>query len=137
MVLDRVVNRALDRFTGLDTLDLHGLLNLDKGYHVARMSVSEGSWLDGRNLRRLALADEGILVLNIQRTSGFVLSTPAARTYLRAGDQVLLYGREGMVPLLQERPAGPEGDEAHLKAAQAERQRAAGEASEDDAAGHA
>ncbi len=133
-LLDRAITKALERTTHLDTVDLHELMNLDKGYSVATLPVNSDSWLADRTLRQLALANEGTLVLNVQRETGVVIATPAARTRLHVGDQILAYGVEDELAVLHHRPAGPAGDEAHDQAVARERLRMVGERTEDEAA---
>ncbi len=132
-LVDRMIAAALDRFPALDIDDLHELLNLDKGYRVATLPVEEGSWLEGHTLRQLGLAEEGILVLNIQRASGVVIASPASTTRLEAGDRILVYGLDANLARLRERPVGIAGKTAHAQAVAENRLRMAGERTEDEA----
>ena len=103
----------------------------DKGYTVAVLTIEEGSWLAGRTLRDSELADEGILVLNITRSSGLVIATPASRTEVHPGDEILTYGLEEDIAHLRDRIAGDPGDRAHKKAVERQRLRLAEERVED------
>ena len=134
-LLDRIISGALERMTSLSTIYLHEVLNLDKGYRVASATVVEASWLADRSLRQLGLADEGVLVLNVQRGgTQVVIGTPSARTRLHPGDQVLLYGLEADLADLHHRPSGDAGDQLHAAAVARQRLRLVGERSEDEAA---
>ena len=134
-LVDHTISKALESVAHIEEDDLHELLNLDKGYAVATIPVGEGSWLGEKNLRQLALADEGVLVLHIERASGVVIATPAARTRLHVGDELLMYGLEDDLAGLRERSAGPAGDQAHAEAVARTRVRMVGERSADEAAG--
>ena len=133
-MMDRLIAAALARMTSIELIDFHELLELDKGYTVATLTVQAGTWLDRRTLRELALADEGVLVLNIRRETGLVIGTPASRTRLHAGDRLLVYALEGALEDLTQRPAGAEGERLHAEAVTRQRLRLAGERREDLAA---
>lgn len=130
-LLDRAITRALERSGGLHVIDYRGLMNLDKGYTIATLLVDEGSWLEGRTLRELALAEEGLLVLNITRATGLVIATPASRTRLHRDDQLLLYGLEEDITRLIGRRADEPGARAHAEAVERQRLRIAEERVED------
>ena len=112
-VLDRVISLALEKWTELKVIDYAGLLNLNKGYIVAYLPVDDVCWIKGKTLRELALANEGILVLNIVRENGVTIATPASTTRLHAGDRILAYGLEQDLTRLRERRSGGDGDLDH------------------------
>lgn len=89
-------------------IDFEELLNFDQGYTVAHLHVDHNKWMTDRTLRDLRLADEGVLVLNVQRASGAIIGTPAADTALGAGDRILTYGRHECLEDLRNRPRDPE-----------------------------
>lgn len=130
-MLDRVIGRALERATSLRVIDFEEVLNLNKGYSVASLSVDPGSWLENRTLRQLALADEGILVLSISRRSGLVIGSPASSTPLEPGDHVLAYGLEEDLARLRARSSGDAGDEEHALGVERQRLRLLEERVED------
>ena len=130
-LINLTIERALEKTTHLGVIDYRGLLNLDKGYTVAVLTIDEGSWLAGQTLRECGLADEGILVLNLTRASGLVIATPASRTEIHPGDEVLTYGLEEDIARIRGRRAGEEGDRAHRKAVERQRLRLAEERVED------
>ena len=120
-LMDRLVTRALEHTTALDIVDYEELLNLDKGYAVAHVTVEEGSWMAHNALRDLRLADEGMLVLAIERESGAVVATPSADTLLHVGDRLLSYGRGDVLSNIGSRLAGEDGDRGHALAARKHR----------------
>lgn len=111
--LFRITSWALRHFTALEIRDYHGLLNLSDGYTVTEMSMQRGDWLVGKPLIQSRLGDEGIHVLGIRRKEGNYIGAPTGATYVRAGDDIILYGKAEHLAELDERQAGPEGDRAH------------------------
>jgi len=108
-----VVTRILLRSSKLRILDYEELLRMDKGFSVAQLTVEPDTWLTGGPLKQLALNEEGILVLNVRRSSGSVLAAPRPIIHLEPGDKILCYGLEGELGDLAKRPSGPEGERAH------------------------
>lgn len=133
-LFDRAIAYSLEHWTELQIVDYEGLLNLNKGYSVFTMPVHEDSWMAGKSLRETALADEGILILNVTRENGFVIGTPASRTLLQAGDRLLIYGIENSVDRLRGRRCGSEGDDEHHLSCRRQRLRLVEERTEDEIA---
>jgi len=124
-LLSRVVDRALRRFTRLDIADYEGLLHLGGDYTIAELAVEEKGWLDGRSLRAVRPADEGVTVLGIARANGEWLGTPQADTTTQSGDSLVVYGRTEAIMALEQRRAGD--DDAHAEAVEGQRRVAAAE----------
>jgi len=114
--LTSLLAAAVRRTTQLDVRDYAGMLRLAGDYEVAELLVEAGDWLAGQTLAKADLPHEGILVLGIVRATGEYVGAPTGSTELRAGDTLLLYGRDAVVRGLDERHAGGEGDRAHLDA---------------------
>ena len=114
--LSRVIQWALKRWTRLDVRDYWSLLRFQNHYSVSEIVVKEGDWLAEKPLIELALLEEGILILGIQRKSGQYIGTPTGRCRVCPGDVAILYGRTNELTDIDERKAGPEGDAAHAKA---------------------
>jgi K+/H+ antiporter YhaU regulatory subunit KhtT len=114
--LQRWVRRALTRWTDLDTRDYEELLALSSGYTVTEFAVEEDSWVAGRTLDDCQLAEEGILVLGVQRNDGRYVGAPRRDTKINGGNVLILYGREEQLEDLQERRSGAEGEQSHRRA---------------------
>ncbi|QDV27962.1 potassium/proton antiporter [Aureliella helgolandensis] len=113
--LNKVIGRALKKFTDLDTRDYVSLLQLADGYSVFEMRIDSKHWLVGKSLRELRLSDEGILVLGIHRTDGIYQGIPRAQDMVSAKDTVILYGNKQAIRRLDRRQAGVAGDQEHAE----------------------
>jgi len=113
---ERVIQRMLQRFAGLDVRDYAGLLHVKGGWTIDELKVEAGDWIAGRNLSELDLRDEGILVLGIERADGLYIGTPHGDDIVEADDTLVLYGRRQRIVELDDRHLGAEGERAHLLA---------------------
>ena len=107
---DALIDPILCGIPALRVVDYEQLLQLDHGYAISEILVTEDHWARDRSLRKLRLADEGLVVLSIERASGGKLGTPPADTVVRAHDRLLLYGREEAARGLYDRSTGKDGD---------------------------
>src|SRR4051794_22284965 len=114
-VLERAIERALHRWSDLDTRDFAGLLRLAGDWSVAELQVERGDWLAERSLGELHLRDEGVVVLGITHTDGSWHGAPDGTTVLHGGDVLVVYGRDERVCELDQRAADA-GDDAHAAA---------------------
>lgn len=114
--LSRLITWALKRWTQLDVRDYAHLLHLAGEYGVIELQVESGDWMAEKNLAELNLADEGALVLGIQRANGSYTGAPTGRTVVHSGDTLIVYGRSPMLADLDSRRAGVGGDLAHQEA---------------------
>lgn len=114
--IDRVTRWALLRYTELDFTDYASLLRFKDDYSITELHARSDEWWAGRTLRDLHLTSEGVVVLGIRRANGRFIGAPTGETVIRAGDEVLAYGRGQLLHELAVRKAGPEGDAAHLVA---------------------
>jgi hypothetical protein len=118
--VDRRVTRlaefALRRWTDLDVHDYASLLHVGGEYIVTELRVEAGSWLADRSLLELALREEGVIVLGVERLDGSYLGVPQGETVLVAGDLLVLYSRTNVLIELDQRRRGKTGDEAHAAA---------------------
>lgn len=121
--LSRWIERALDRFTDLDVQDYASLMQLGGDYRLVEMAVREGDWLAGRRLVDSRLRDEGVIVLAIHRADGAFEGAPAGDARIRAGDELVLYGRTSDLRALDERPRTPGGELEHAEAVAREKTR--------------
>jgi type III secretory pathway component EscS len=111
--LSRLILRALSRYTDIPVRDYGELLHLSEDYIVSEMLVRRGDWLADRPLADLRLPDEGLLVLGVQCADGRFIGAPRGGTHINEGDTVILYGRAVLIASIDQRPASPEGDQAH------------------------
>lgn len=114
--LNHVVSWALRRFTRLEAQDYMELLHLSHDYCIFEFEVHDGSWLAGQKLKELRLADEGIVVLGIERGAGGYIGAPRGSVELHRSDLLVGYGKEAAFAELEHRRAGEEGDRAHEEA---------------------
>jgi uncharacterized protein with PhoU and TrkA domain len=75
-----------------------------------------------------------VVVLGLTRADGRYVAAPGAGTVVRAGDVLIVYGRDDHLVELDERPAGPAGDAAHRAAVASHRGIADAERAADSAA---
>lgn len=115
-LLSRVITRALQRFTDLDTRDYAQLLHLRGDYGVTEVRVNEGEWLAGVTVEASRLVGEGVLVLGIECPGNNFIGAPPLDTALRAGDRLILYGRTPAIAALNDR-ASDASDASHREAA--------------------
>lgn len=113
--LSRLILRLLRRYTNLEVQDYARLLHLAGDYSVKEMAVQPGDWMAGHRLGELRMRDEGVMVLGVTHADGSYVGAPGKQTMIRAGDVVILYGRDRVLAELDERKAGSEGDEAHRR----------------------
>jgi len=114
--MNRIIARALKKFTDLDVRDYVALLELSNGYAVSEMLVEPGDWLADKSLILLRLSDEGILVLGIRPVDGSFHGTPRGEDLVHVGDTLILYGDLDDIKRLDSRRAGRSGDKEHEKA---------------------
>lgn len=129
--LSKLISRALDRWTDLDTRDYLSLLKLSGAYAVTELVVQKDDWLEGKSLAQCELPAEGVTILGIYRADGNYLGAPRADTDLRSGDTVILYGHSDNLRELDERKADTRGDEAHGEAVAEQKARQSEEARND------
>jgi len=114
--MQRLIRWSLKRWTALDVRDYAGLLHLTGDYVVAELMVEHDDWLSGRTMQQLNLADEGILVLGIERANGSYVGAPRGATEIHSNDTLLLYGRAQVLEELDNRQQGSRGNWEHFLA---------------------
>jgi hypothetical protein len=114
--LSRGIEWALARWTDLEVRDYAALLHLGGEYRVTEIFVGRDHWAAGRRLEELRIWEEGIRVLGVARPDGTYLGAPIPLTEIKAGDTLVVYGRDDALAELARRPTGPEGDAAHAAA---------------------
>lgn len=131
--LSTVIARVLRRFTSLDVRDYAALLHISSEYAVKEMVARPDGWLAGRTLGELGLREEGVVVLGVVRGDGSYLGAPGRDTFVLPGDTLILYGAAGSFEDLTRRAPGAEGDEAHVRAVDRQREVASEERESDEA----
>jgi hypothetical protein len=107
---------ALQRWGHLEVQDYTNLLHLSRNYRVCELRVQQHDWLADRCLVDLQLANEGVLVLGIERRDGSYVGAPRGQTRVEVGDMLVLYGRGDALSDLDIRQAGMEGNMHHVMA---------------------
>lgn len=118
--LQRIISRFLRRHSDLDVRDYAALLHVHGEYSVSELEVEDGDWIAGRTLAELALSDEGVLVLGVQRGAQAYLGAPRGDSCVEVGDVLIVYGPGQRIEDLDRRPTGPEGDAARAAAVEAQ-----------------
>lgn len=119
-LLTPLIERALSRTATFELRDYVGLLNLNREFTVADLTVRRGSWLANERLADLDLrSQEGINILGIRRADGTYVGAPSGEHEITPGDTIIAYGpRERLAELVTR----AEGDtEAHERAKDAHR----------------
>ncbi|MCF8129716.1 MAG: TrkA C-terminal domain-containing protein [Deltaproteobacteria bacterium] len=114
--LSKIISWALKRYTDLEIKDYAAILHLAGEYSIHELYVRSGDWMADRNLMDLKLPDEGVLVLGIVRNHDTFMGTPRGETEVRAGDTLILYGRNKDIADLDQRREGPGGNIKHAEA---------------------
>ncbi len=118
--LNRVISKALRKYTSLNVQDYVALLHLAQGYVISELRVEPEDWLANKTLIQLALPQEGVLVLGVQRKGGSYVGAPQGTTLVRPYDTLLLYADQGRIEELDTRRAGRTGDDEHNAAVAAQ-----------------
>ena len=120
--MNRIMKKALGRWTELEIYDYLELLKLSGEYMVRELKVGEKDWVVDKKLNQCRLNDEGVTVLGIYREDGSYVGAPVAETHIYAGDKLILYGREKAIKSLDKREAGATGESAHKQAVKEQEQ---------------
>jgi hypothetical protein len=108
--LSRIIERALHRFTRVDVQDYASLLRLARDWIVAELEVDAGDWMADKTLAEMDLAEEGIIVLGIERAGGRYVGAPKGNARVHVGDVLVAYGSRERLDSLDTRPLGEPGD---------------------------
>ena len=108
--LSRFIERALRRFTEIDVRDYAGLLHLQEDWIIGEMLIEEDDWFCNRSIDDLHLADEGVMVLGIERSGHRWVGAPSASTKFHANDVVILYGLQETIERIDARERTADGE---------------------------
>ncbi len=128
---------ALRRWTTLDAYDYAALLHVGGDFVVTELRISIGDWMADRSLRELALRDEGVIVLGVERPDGSYFGVPVAETVIQPRDVLIIYSRRGTLVELHQRRRGRGGERAHRAAVKEQARLIAEEGSADADQGQA
>lgn len=138
--LNRLIDRALKRYTRLEVRDYAGLMQLEGGYRLVEMLVEDDDWVAGKTLLESELRDEGIIVLGVRRADGDYIGAPNGDTRIEAADVLTLYGRGESLEQLDNRRQSMTAEARHDRAVaeqkrleEEEAARVRAEAAEEDA----
>lgn len=115
-IMWRINTWGLRRFAGIQVHDYTRLLRVGSDYVVSELQLREGDWLTGHTLEQLRLANEGVLVLGIEKLNGDYVGAPRGHTRLEVDDCLILYGTQESLVDLDDRRAGIEGNVKHVLA---------------------
>lgn len=92
--LTPVVERLFGYTSTFEVRDYVGLLDLDRDFSVAHLTVQEDSWLVDERLADLDLrSEEGITILGIRREAGTYVGAPSGEHMITPGDTIIAYGQ--------------------------------------------
>ncbi len=114
--LTKLIKWILKRWGNLEVKDYYALLHVSGNYTIMEMDVKKDDWVAGKSLKELDLPDEGILVLGIRRRDGTYIGAPRGDHHIFPGDTIIVYGDRSLLLDLEKRKKGKEGDEAHERA---------------------
>lgn len=123
-VLQRIITKALKKYSTLDVRDYANVLHIAGDYGLGELYVEDKDWLADQKLADLKLTSEGVLVLGVER-GGSYTGTPRGDFVIRAGDQLILYATSKSLQDLDKRKAGIGGALAHADAIAEKRARQA------------
>ncbi len=115
-IMWRVTKWGLRRFGGIQVHDYTRLLRVGRDFVVSELQLHEGDWLAGHTLEQLRLANEGVIVLGIEKPNGDYVGAPRGLTRLEVDDCLIVYGTQESLLDLDERRAGMEGNVKHVMA---------------------
>lgn len=127
-----LVNKALKRYSSLQVRDYASLLQLTQDYRVSEYQVGPDDWLAHKPLHQCQLRQEGVIVLAINRATGFFVGAPDADTIIEPDDTLILYGRADSINNLNSRRQGYSGNKEHDEAVFAQNQRVSAQRQEDE-----
>lgn len=111
--LNKLIDRALSRYTSLAVVDYESLLELAGDYRVTEIHIDSIDWLAGKSLRGSRLRQEGLNLLGIRRADGTYEGTPKPDAILNSGDSILVYGQLTAIEGVNHRRGGNLGDIDH------------------------
>ncbi|MBC2601575.1 TrkA C-terminal domain-containing protein [Puniceicoccus vermicola] len=112
-LLTPLINRLLDRYTGIRTKDFSSLMNVMEDFEIAEVDVGENEWMKGRTLAELNLDEEGLLALGIIRGDNTYIGVPRGKYEILEDDKLVIYGKTERIAALSERKDPLQGKAEH------------------------
>ncbi len=107
---------CLKRWTHLEVHDYMRLLRLAHNFIVSEVHVHQYDWIAGKTLAESQLANEGALVLGIERADGKYIGAPRGVSRIESGDTLILYSSQEQMLSLVDRPDDMIGNLQHVMA---------------------
>lgn len=108
-VLTPIIDRSFSYSSTFEIRDDVGLLDLDRDFPVADLTVQGDSWLASERLADLNLrSDERINILGIRREDDTYIGAPSGEHEITPGDTIIAYGSRDRLEELVARSAGDE-----------------------------
>lgn len=93
-LLDRAIQRTLEKAGMVRVLDYELLLRIQSGYCVSEIELTEETPIVGKSLRESRPWDNHVVILSIKRRGTVLPGIPHREEVLQAGDVVTAYGEE-------------------------------------------
>ena len=88
---ETVVTKRFEGSAAFEDKEVEHLLHFAEGYGLTKMSVRDGSAMDGKTLRNSQLDETGFIVLGVERGATWI-SAPFKNLTLESGDRLVVYG---------------------------------------------
>lgn len=96
-IIDRTIQRTLERAGMVRVLDYEMLLRIASGYCVSEIELTSDTPIVGKTLRESRPWDRHVVILSIKRNGVTLPGIPSRDELLLAGDVVTAYGEERSV----------------------------------------
>lgn len=96
-LMDRVIQRTLERAGMIRVLDYEMLLRIASGYCVSEIELTRETPIVGKSLRESRPWDQQVVILAIKRNGEMLPGIPNREEHLLPGDIVTAYGEEQSV----------------------------------------
>ncbi len=108
-ILDRMIQRTLEKTGMVRVLDYELLLRIQSGYCVSEIELTDESSIVGKPLRESRPWDNHVVILSIKRNGTILPGIPNRDEILQAGDVVTAYGEERNVRVMLQPHQAPIG----------------------------
>jgi Trk K+ transport system NAD-binding subunit len=112
-MINPLINRLLDRYTGIRTKDFSSMMRVMEDFEIAEVDVADNEWMKGQTLADLHLDDEGLLALGIIRNDSTYIGVPRGKYEILEDDRLVIYGKTDRIASLSERRDPLQGKVEH------------------------